>query len=76
MRFIYDPQKSEANHKKHGIGFKEAKKLRDDPNLITARSDRFGETRWVAVARFEGSYWTAVFTKCDHAIRIISVRRA
>ena len=76
MRFIYDPQKSAANYEKHGMGFDDAKRLWDDPNMIMTRSDRFGESRWIAIARLEGTCWTAVFTKRDHAIRIISVRRA
>lgn len=76
MRFIYDPRKSNLNLEKHGISFEEAKALWDDPNLIVAQSNKHGEQRWAAIARIEGSYWTAIYTKRDFAIRIISVRRA
>lgn len=34
MDFEFDPGKSAANKKKHGIDFYEARTLREDPDLI------------------------------------------
>ena len=75
-KFQYDSKKSLSNLKKHGIDFKQAQILWDDPNLleVNARSD--DEPRSLIIARLNENYWSAVVTYRDDEIRIISVRRS
>jgi uncharacterized DUF497 family protein len=51
MRFEWDPEKELINIKKHGIDFRLASKVFDDPNfaLIKDRIDETGEQRWHAI---------------------------
>jgi uncharacterized protein len=77
--FEFDPQKSQSNKLKHGIGFEEAKALWDDPNAIEIELHYLDEKRRARIGRqFEGSneLWTAIFTLRGEKIRLISVRRA
>lgn len=76
MKFQYDSKKSASNLKKHGIDFEQAQLLWDDPSLVelAARSD--DEPRSIVIARFNGQYWSAIFTYRDEEIRLISVRRS
>jgi uncharacterized DUF497 family protein len=47
MRFEWDPNKSRANRRKHGVSFETASLVFDDPNHLSVQ-DRFeeGEERW------------------------------
>ena len=76
MQFEYDPAKSAANQEKHGLDFEDAQDLWRDPNrlLIDARSD--GESRSAMIGAIEKRVWTAIFTRRDDKVRLISVRRA
>jgi uncharacterized protein len=74
--FEFDVAKSASNKDKHGIDFDDAKRLWADENLLIEPTRFVSETRWVAVGIIDDKYWTAVFTRRDDALRIISVRRA
>ena len=76
MKFEYDPDKSAANHAKHGIDFDEAQSLWDDPYLIEAPANVMDEPRFLAVGMIGAKHWTAVYTYRNGRVRIISVRRA
>ena len=76
MEFEFDPEKSKANKKKHGIDFIEAQNLWDDPDLIEIPAKTTGETRLLVVARLSGKHWSAIITWRRGCIRIISVRRS
>ena len=76
MNFEYDPAKSASNEEKHGINFEEARRLWEDPEMITMRVDRKGEFRKMLIARLAGCCWAAIYTIRPDNIRIISVRRA
>lgn len=76
MRFVFDQSKSDSNVRKHGIDFVTAQQLWDDPNRVELSTRYPGEERWLLFARIDGRLWTAVFTRRDSLIRIISVRRA
>jgi uncharacterized DUF497 family protein len=76
MEFEYDPAKSEANRKKHGIDFIKAQALWDDPDLIEIPAKTTGETRFMIVAKLLGKHWSAIITWRRDCIRIISVRRS
>ena len=47
MRFEWDENKNRSNISKHGIDFEQAKKIFEDPNLLTYEDARFsyGEIR-------------------------------
>jgi uncharacterized protein len=74
--FEFDPDKSTANLAKHGIDFVVAQRLWDDPMGLEIGPFLRQEVRlgWVAV--LEGQHWTAIFTRRDGRVRLISVRRA
>jgi uncharacterized DUF497 family protein len=77
VRFEFDPAKSAANHRKHGIDFVTAQALWDDADRVEtpARSD--DEPRWQVIGRIRGKGWCAFVTyRKNQTIRLISVRRA
>ena len=76
MEFEFDPQKSEANKKKHGIDFYEAQALWDDPDLIEIPVRTSDERRFLIIAKSSGKHWSGVITYRGGKIRIISVRRS
>ena len=76
MRFEYDPRKSEANKKKHGIDFVAAQSLWDDPHLIEIPARTTDESRVLVIGKLGDSHWSGVITYRGDNIRIISVRRA
>ena len=75
-RFLYDWRKSLVNEEKHGIGFGEARRLWDDPRRIKVPTEYRGERRYLLIARYGGTLWTAVCTDRGRAVRIISMRRS
>ncbi len=76
MDFEFDPAKSKANEKKHGIGFTAAQELWADENGIAGPGVCTVEPRRVLLAMLAGKLWTAAFTMRGDRTRIISVRRA
>ena len=76
MEFEFDPQKSEANKKKHGIDFYEAQTLWDDPHVIEIPVRTSDEPRFLIIGRISGKHWSGVITYRSGNIRIISVRRS
>jgi uncharacterized DUF497 family protein len=76
MEFEFDPRKSAANKRKHGIDFVEAQALWDDPDLIEIPARTEDEPRFLVVGMIVGKHWSGVITYRDDNIRIISVRRS
>ena len=76
MEFEFDPQKSKLNKAKHGIAFKEAQKLWNDPDAIGFPAKSEDEDRFALIAMHKGKLWAAFYTHRDDKIRIISTRRA
>ena len=76
MKFEFDPGKSSANKKKHGIDFGRAQSLWDDPDLIEVPARTSDEPRFVVIGRIGSWHWSAIITYRDDCIRIISVRRS
>ena len=75
MKFEYDPAKSADNKAKHGIDFDEAQQLWKN-EVYEVPSSYEEEPRSLLIGHIEGRHWTAVITRRDGAIRIISCRRA
>jgi hypothetical protein len=82
LRFEWDREKDEINHRKHRIGCETAKLVFDDPNCLTF-ADRVedGEERWHAIGVLDGKAMVTVVhtygpAGSDEIIRIVSARRA
>ena len=76
MEFESDPGKSATNRAKHGIDFRQAQDLWEDPDRVEVPARTVGEPRWLVVARIGEVHWSAVVTYRDLRVRIISVRRS
>jgi len=76
MEFEFDDKKSVSNKAKHGIDFKQAQKLWEDPDLIEIPVKTSDEPRFLVVGKITGKYWSGIITYRGDKIRIISVRRA
>ena len=76
MEFEFDAEKSDGNKKKHGIDFREAQVLFDDPDLIEIPAKTTDEPRFLVVGMIEDKHWSGVVTYRGERARIISVRRS
>lgn len=76
MEFEFDPSKSKANLRKHGIAFDQAVDLWRDPDLIEIPARTADEARYLGIAKLDERHWSAVITYRDEKIRIVSVRRS
>jgi uncharacterized DUF497 family protein len=75
MKFEFDKDKSTSNKLKHGIDFVEAQALWKSP-VIELRSKNPGEPRLLVIGKIREKFWTAIITRRQGAIRLISVRRS
>lgn len=76
MKFVFDPNKSKTNKKKHGLDFIEAQQLWNDPDLIQIPSHSLDEERFLLIGSITDKIWSAIITYRDDHMRIISVRRS
>ena len=70
------PKKSASNLEKHGIDFRDAQAIWQDPDLIEIPAKSEDENRFLVVGQIDGKYWSAIGTRRKDKIRIISVRRS
>ena len=76
MEFEWDEKKSRANKSKHGIDFKTATELWNDPDRIEIQANFTNETRNDLIGKIGDKLWAAIFTLRIDIVRLISVRRA
>jgi uncharacterized DUF497 family protein len=76
INFEFDPAKSAANLKKHGIDFIGAQALWGDPDRLEISARSLDEPRTQIIGRIGDAVWSAFITMRGNRIRIISVRRA
>jgi uncharacterized DUF497 family protein len=76
VEFEFDPEKSRSNRLKHGIDFKAAQALWDDPDLVEIPARTTDEPRSLVVGRIGDKHWSAVITLRGQRVRVISVRRS
>ena len=76
MGFEYDPAKSLENKRKHGLDFEEAQALWQDAALVEIPARVTDEPRWVVIGKIEERHWSAVVTRRNDNIRLISVRQS
>lgn len=76
MKFEWDEHKRASNIDKHGIDFLDADLLFGGLFLDVEAKIVKGERRWLALGKIESLFVTAVFTRRDDGVRIISMRSA
>ncbi len=78
MVFVWDETKRKSNLKKHGLDFKDAHLVYDNPEKCTYDSSRVGERRFmdVALAVIKGRLLTLIYTERGDDVRVISFRPA
>ena len=76
MEFEFDPDKSEANRRKHGIDFVEAQALWEDSQRVVVPAKMEDEERFLVIGKIGEKHWSAVVTHRDQNVRIISARRS
>jgi hypothetical protein len=76
MEFEFDPEKSDSNDRKHGIDFRKAQALWNDPVRIEIPAKTSDEDRILTIGMIEEKHWSAVITNRSGKVRIISVRRS
>jgi len=75
MEFEFDSRKSKANKIKHGIDFRKAQLLWEDPDRIEIPARTEDEPRVLVIGEIWGKHWSAIITYRGEKIRLISVRR-
>ena len=76
MKFEFDPGKSNKNHEKHGIDFRDAQALWGDPDLIEIPAMTTDESRFMVIGKITDKHWSGVITYRGDIVRIISVRHS
>jgi len=77
MEFEWDPKKSAANKRKHGIDFAEAQQIwKSDVRVEAQGFTAEGEIRKATVAYIGEKLWVAIWTPRNGKVRFISVHRA
>ncbi len=72
----FDPGKSMANKRKHGVDFEDAQSLWDDPAAVEIGVKLTGEPRTMIIGKIDAKHWSAIMTRRSGAVRLISVRRS
>jgi uncharacterized protein len=80
-RFEWDPRKSEANRRKHGIDFRFASRVFYDPlKRLDIEGDEHGEIRWRTIGEINGKLYVVSHTTREEGEeeihRIITARTA
>ena len=76
MEFEFDDNKSRSNLLKHGIDFIDAQNLWRDERLLEIPARTTDEPRFLVIGRIGELVWSAVITRRDQRVRLISVRRS
>lgn len=75
MEFEYDPGKSAANRRKHGVSLDQARGLWEVPAVVVpART--VGEERVMIIGRLGGQLYSCIYTMRGETVRLISARRS
>jgi len=83
MRFEWDARKNEANARKHGVSFEEAREVFDDPLHLALLDERFDyfQERWITIGATRGRRIVVAANlyfddEDEEIVRIISAREA
>lgn len=75
MEFEFDPKKSAANLKKHGISLDQARKLWEIPAIVV-KARTMSEERFMIIGRLGNRWYSCIYTMRGETIRLISARRS
>jgi uncharacterized DUF497 family protein len=76
VEFEWDDDKRLTNLAKHGFDFQRAVELFDGRPVVEIQSTYPLEARFKTTGQLDDVFVTAIWTRRDNAIRLISVRRA
>jgi hypothetical protein len=76
--YVWDENKRKSNLKKHGLDFRDANLVYENPDKCTYDASRDDEYRLmdVALAVVKGRLLTLVYAERDDQVRVISLRNA
>ena len=76
--YVWDEVKRKSNLRKHGLDFRDAYLVYENPNKCTYDASREDEYRLmdVALAVIRGRLLTLVYSETDDQVRVISFRNA
>jgi uncharacterized protein len=76
--YVWDEVKRKSNLRKHGLDFRDAYLVYENPNKCTYDASREDEYRLmdVALAVIRGRLLTLVYSETDDRVRVISFRNA
>jgi uncharacterized DUF497 family protein len=76
--FEWDPEKAEANLRKHGVDFADAALVFDDEARLEWFDERseYGEERFCTVGEVQGRIVFVAYTMRGHRIRLVTARHA
>ena len=76
--YLWDEAKRRSNLKKHGLDFKDAWLVYENPDKCTYEASRNEEYRLmdVALAIVKGRHLTLVYTEEGEGVRVISLRNS
>lgn len=76
--FVWDEAKRKSNLKKHGLDFRDAHLVYDNPDKCTYDASRDDEYRLmdIALAVLKGRLLTLVYAERGEEVRVISFRHA
>jgi hypothetical protein len=76
--YVWDEAKRKSNLKKHGLDFKDAYLIYENPDKCTYEASREDEYRMmdVALAVIKGRLLTLVYTERGDDVRVISFRNS
>ncbi len=77
MNVDWDPAKNRSNQRKHGVSFRVAQAVFQDPYRIDDYDDReYGEERWIVIGIVGPVVMYVVYNNRDGDVRLISARKA
>ena len=77
MDYEWDPRKTAANRRKHGVAFSIIENFDWDTALVVSDDRRdYGEPRWLALGMIDQRLYSLAFTIRGDRIRLISLRAA
>ncbi len=74
--YEWDENKNRSNIKKHGIDFVETPSICEGDHLVKKGRTVQGEVREMLIGWLHGRLVTAIFTRRNGVVRVISLRRA
>jgi len=75
MEFEFDPEKSAANLKKHGLSLEQARRLWEVPTVVV-KARTVDEERFMIIGQLGDKLYSCIYTMRGETARLISARRS